>query len=438
MPADGVDQQLPRKLTAGAQVLARAAFEELLARRCAAPSTDGRGSFALLLLRLRCSGDSERMFRGQGLPEAVRDAIGRVARLLTEADSVTDCRSNEIAMLIDRTAQPALVMLLARRLFEAVAIDERIMQAQIGVALSGGGSLLMESMLRAVDRACDDAGSAPERVAFADQRALGSAYETLLPALRRAIATNALSLVYQPQYDLRSRRWTTMEALIRWPDPPAGQPIDAATLIDLAERHGLMEGLTDFVINNALRHVHHCQLAGLPLRVAINLSPSSLTDALLPDRVAQALSTWEVDGHQLVLEMTENSIVQDPVTAMRVMVRIAELGVQWSIDDFGTGHSSLLRLRDMPVAELKVDRTFVSTMLSRPDDLKIVRAVIDLAHGLGLRAIAEGVEDAETLAELQRMGCDAVQGYVCARPMPARELVRWWASRPVVITASPV
>jgi EAL domain-containing protein (putative c-di-GMP-specific phosphodiesterase class I) len=117
------------------------------------------------------------------------------------------------------------------------------------------------------------------------------------------------------------------------------------------------------------------------------------------------------------------------------MSRIAQLGAAWSIDDFGTGHSSLLRLRDMPVTELKIDGTFVASMLSRPDDLKIVRAVIELAHGLDLQAVAEGVEDAATLAELERMGCDVVQGHFCARPMPASALVGWWSKRPSVLAA---
>ncbi len=435
MPADDITQLLKRTPASGARVLARAAFESLLARRCAAPSPDGRASFALLLLRLRCNGDSQQMFRSGGPSEAVREAIQRIAVLLNRADCLTDCRNNEIAVLIDHASQPALVMLAARRIFEAVGADERIMQAQIGAALAGGDTVLLESMLRAVDRACDEAAFAAERVAFADQRVLGSAHETLVPGLRRALASNALALVYQPQYDLRCGQWTAMEALIRWPDAPAGQPVDAGTLVDLAERHGMIEGLTDFVLNTALRHARHCQMAGLRMRVAINLSPSSLTDALLPDRVAQALSTWDVAADQVVFEVTENSIVQDAAAATRVMCQIAELGAGWSIDDFGTGHSSLLRLRDMPVTELKIDRTFVASMLSRPDDLKIVRAVIELAHGLDLHAVAEGVEDAETLAELQRMGCDIVQGYVCARPMPASELVRWWAARPMVIAA---
>lgn len=435
MPADDIEQLLQRTPASGARILARAAFEALLARRCAAPSPEGRASFALLLLRLRSSSDSQQMFRGQGPSESVRDAIQRIAALLNRGDCLTDCRNNEIAVLIEHAAQPALVMLASRRIFEAVAVDERVMQAQIGAAMAGGDTVLLESMLRAVDRACDEAAFAPERVAFADQRVLGSVHETLVPGLRRAIASNALALAYQPQYDLRSGQWTTMEALIRWPDAPAGQRVDAGQLVDLAERHGLIEGLTDFVLNTALRHIRHCQMAGLRMRVAINLSPSSLTDPLLPDRVAQALSTWDVRADQVVFEVTENSIVQDAAAATRVMARIAELGASWSIDDFGTGHSSLLRLRDMPVTELKIDRTFVASMLERPDDLKIVRAVIELAHGLDLRAVAEGVEDAETLAELQRMGCDVIQGFFCARPMPASELVRWWGARPAMLTA---
>jgi EAL domain-containing protein (putative c-di-GMP-specific phosphodiesterase class I) len=169
---------------------------------------------------------------------------------------------------------------------------------------------------------------------------------------------------------------------------------------------------------------------GAQLDIAVNLSPSMMADGALPDRVAQALATWDLPPGRLVLEITENSIIRDGDATLAVMRRLDALGTRLSIDDFGIGHSSFARMRDMPLAELKIDRLFVGAMTTRREDLQIVRSVIDLAHNFDLRAVAEGVEDAATFAMLQGMGCDAVQGYYCAMPMSPEDLMRWWPERP--------
>jgi EAL domain-containing protein (putative c-di-GMP-specific phosphodiesterase class I) len=190
-----------------------------------------------------------------------------------------------------------------------------------------------------------------------------------------------------------------------------------------------MDGLTRLVLNTAMRYAANFDRQGARLDVAVNLSPSMMADGALPDRVAQALATWDLPAGRLVLEVTENSIIRDGEATLGVMRRLDALGTRLSIDDFGTGHSSFARLRDMPLAELKIDRLFVANMTTRREDLQIVRSVIDLAHNFDLRAVAEGVEDGATLAMLQGMGCDAVQGYYCARPMSAEELMQWWPHR---------
>ncbi len=164
--------------------------------------------------------------------------------------------------------------------------------------------------------------------------------------------------------------------------------------------------------------------------MAVNLSTRSLLDTSLPGTVGEALERWQVPPELLELEITETVIMTDPKRASRVLGELAEMGVVLAIDDFGTGYSSLAYLRDLPVAELKIDRSFVIDMGQDLDDAVIVRSVIDLARNLGLRTVAEGVEDERTWSALAELGCDKAQGYVLARPMTAQEFTRWHYRRP--------
>jgi EAL domain-containing protein (putative c-di-GMP-specific phosphodiesterase class I) len=161
------------------------------------------------------------------------------------------------------------------------------------------------------------------------------------------------------------------------------------------------------------------------LSIAINLSARSLLEVSLPSTVQSALRRWNVPAHLLDLEITETSIMTDPARARRVLTELAEMGVTLSIDDFGTGYSSLAYLRDLPVHQLKIDRTFVQDMGKDPDDAVIVKSVVDLARNLGLKTIAEGVEDADTWEQLRELGCDSAQGYFLARPMVADLFWGW-------------
>ena len=173
----------------------------------------------------------------------------------------------------------------------------------------------------------------------------------------------------------------------------------------------------------------------LELSVAVNLSTRSLLDASLPEVVRAALATWRVPPHLLDLEITETIIMTDPTRARRVLTELAEMGVTLSIDDFGTGYSSLAYLRDLPVHQLKIDRTFVEDMVEDSDDAVIVRAVVDLARNLGLRTVAEGVEDLATWEQLSQLGCDSAQGYFLARPMPPDGFWDWFQQCSGVLVA---
>jgi diguanylate cyclase len=171
------------------------------------------------------------------------------------------------------------------------------------------------------------------------------------------------------------------------------------------------------------------------LSVAVNLSTRSLLDASLPEVVRVALATWRVPPHLLDLEITETIIMTDPTRARKVLTELARMGVTLSIDDFGTGYSSLAYLRDLPVHQLKIDRTFVEDMVGDSDDAVIVRAVVDLARNLGLRTVAEGVEDLATWEQLSHLGCDSAQGYFLARPMPPDGFWGWFRDCSGVLVA---
>jgi diguanylate cyclase (GGDEF)-like protein/PAS domain S-box-containing protein len=251
----------------------------------------------------------------------------------------------------------------------------------------------------------------------------------LLGQLRRALAAGELVVYYQPKADARSARILGVEALVRWQHPEHGL-LGPGEFIPLAETTGLIRPLTSYVLQVALRQCRTWLDAGRDLSVAVNLSTRCLLDLTLPDQITQLLEDTAVAPDRLVLEITESAIMTDPTRALEILNRLHTLGVRLAIDDFGTGYSSMAYLKSLPVDELKVDRSFVKHLRDNQNDAVIVRSTVDLGHNLGLRVVAEGVEDQATWQELATLGCDTVQGYYLAKPMPAAELATWLATQP--------
>jgi EAL domain-containing protein (putative c-di-GMP-specific phosphodiesterase class I) len=195
--------------------------------------------------------------------------------------------------------------------------------------------------------------------------------------------------------------------------------------VPLAEGSGLIRPLTLEVLRQAIAQCAEWRSAGRDLRVAVNLSARNLLDVQLPDEVAELLARHRLPASSLELEVTESTLMSDPLRARGVMARLSEMGIALAIDDFGTGYSSLALLRQLPVDTLKVDRSFVMHMDTQDDDAMIVRSTIGLAHSLGLRTVAEGVETEGVLEELRALGCDMLQGFHLSRPLPADQLERW-------------
>ncbi len=229
---------------------------------------------------------------------------------------------------------------------------------------------------------------------------------------------------YQPKCDARTGDLVGLEALVRWQHPTRGL-VYPDEFIGIAENTGLIGPLTLEVLDQALRTSRRLRDARRPLGVAVNLSVRVLTDLDLPRQVAGLLGRWGVPPELLTLEVTETSIMVDPTRTMTVLGLLRDLGVVLSIDDFGTGYSSLAYLKRLEANELKIDRSFVLSMTSNSNDAVIVRSTIELGHNLGLKLVAEGVEDEATWSMLRALGCDVIQGYHLSRPIAAEALDDW-------------
>jgi EAL domain-containing protein (putative c-di-GMP-specific phosphodiesterase class I) len=248
-------------------------------------------------------------------------------------------------------------------------------------------------------------------------------------ALRLAPERGELVLHYQPQLDLPTGRVLGVEALVRWQRPGHGLVMPSA-FIDVAEESGLIVPIGRWVLGEACRQAAAWRAAGWPsLLMAVNLSAVQFRQGQVAEDLELALAESGLEPAALDLELTE-SLLQGEASIRAILVDWKARGIQLSIDDFGTGYSSLAYLKRFKVDKLKIDRSFVRDLLTDEDDRAIVRAMIELAHGLGIRTIAEGVEEAGQAEQLRAMGCDEVQGYLYAKPLPAADLVRWLAASP--------
>jgi EAL domain-containing protein (putative c-di-GMP-specific phosphodiesterase class I) len=247
---------------------------------------------------------------------------------------------------------------------------------------------------------------------------------TLIGDLPGAVAEGQFELHFQPCIDLRSGRPIRAEALIRWNHPKLGR-IAPDQFIELAELSGAIQPITRWVVHEGLVAVRRWRAAGHDIGLAVNLSVRNLYDPELVPYLAAELSDTDLPAMDLVLELTESELMDDPGLAQEVFQALGELGISTAIDDFGTGYSSLTYLRDLPLQEVKIDRSFVAEMHRRSEEFTIVRSMIDLGHNLGLRVVAEGVEHADDLQLLRRLGCDLAQGFHLARPLPLDELLAW-------------
>lgn len=251
---------------------------------------------------------------------------------------------------------------------------------------------------------------------------------TLLDDLRGALRNRQIDVHFQPQVDLASGGICGAEALARWEHPELGR-IPPDDFIELAEQAGLIEELTGQVLELATAAAAAWHARDQYLSVSVNISAQSLLDERLETLVARSLISSGIDPAMLMLEITESTMMAEQSQTHRVLNRLSRLGIRLSVDDFGTGFSSLVNLRQLPVDEIKVDKSFVMEMMLEHDDDVIVRSTIDLGHNLGLSVVAEGVETSATQARLRELGCDIAQGYGISRPLPREQFERWLEGR---------
>jgi len=253
---------------------------------------------------------------------------------------------------------------------------------------------------------------------------------SLVGDLRRALDRGQLVLHYQPKVSVTTGDLVGAEALVRWQHPAHGLIFPDA-FIPLAERTGLIGPLTQYVMNAAMAQARTWLDAGRPLPIAVNLSARNLHDEGFAAQVAELLTRYEVPAYLFELEVTESAIMIDPVRARQTLRELSALGVRLSIDDFGAGYTSLSQLTDMPISEIKIDRSFVMRMADDPSSALIVSSVVELGHNLGMTLVAEGVESAVNMSELAGLGCDVAQGYHLSRAIPAADFDTWSAGRPI-------
>lgn len=246
----------------------------------------------------------------------------------------------------------------------------------------------------------------------------------LMSDLRRAVESDGLELCFQPKLHLETGAVDQAEVLLRWHHPHLGD-ISPDEFIPIAEQTGFIREITEWVLRKSLEQVGDWLRQGLDVSAAVNVSAFDLHDRQLPARVGRALEASGVPPGNLVLEITESTVMADLESGQRVLDALDRLGVAISIDDFGTGYSSLAQLKRLPVRELKIDRSFVSQMTRAEDVAQIVRSTIELGHNLGLRVVAEGVESQEAAESLRLMRCDLAQGFYISKPLSAEDLVDW-------------
>jgi len=242
--------------------------------------------------------------------------------------------------------------------------------------------------------------------------------------LNKAISNGDLVAYFQPQLDIKSERLVGMEALVRWQYPAHGL-IGPDVILSLAEESNSMDGLSNEMLSQSLYQLKQLQDEGIVTRVSINMAPSNFHDLNLPEAIEELIIRHGLEPGQVVLEITESTLMQELVESLDILTRLRMKGVKLSIDDFGTGYSSMVQLYRIPFSEIKIDRSFVLNAIEDPEALAIVKMTIRLAHELGMVVIAEGVENKETWDLLKALGCDIAQGYYKAEPMPADDLIKW-------------
>ena len=395
------------------------------------------GSAAVLLIdldRFKQVNDSLGHPAGDAL---LIELAGRLRQAVRASDTVARLGGDEFALLLHDTAGPEDALVVAERvktaLVEPVTVDGLALsvEASIGIALYPRDGTDTETLVRRADAAMYHAKAGTLGYTFHehDHEVQDTWRLTLIDELRHAIDRDELLIHYQPKARLMDGAVRSCEALLRWRHPERGL-LSAEEFIPLAQHTGLIGPISLRVIDGALRQIRAWLDDGVELAVAVNLAPRNLLDSGFPAQVAALLDRHGIEPELLELEVTESAVISDLVRTKSVLDRLSAMGIRLSIDDFGTGFSSLAHLRRLPVDEIKIDRSFVAGIETDRNDAAIVRSMIELGASLELDVVAEGVETKRVWDWLSELGCTSAQGFLLCRPLPGEQLREWLASRP--------
>jgi diguanylate cyclase (GGDEF)-like protein len=407
-------------------MLARAMSQDAAGSTARKEGTAGPGLVLLDLDHFKDINDTLGHPVGDQLLKQVADRL----RLAVEDDDVEPCRlgGDEFAVVVDGDLDQTLAVAhaLLASLEQPMRLGELelLVRASAGVAVAPAHGTDAETLMKNADIALYHAKLERDRIsAYSSEFDVNTVERLqLLADLRTALDTGRLTVAYQPQVDLTTRRTVGVEALVRWEHPTRGF-VPPDDFIPLAENSGLIGELTTYVLDTALTALADWRSRGHDVLLAVNLSARQMSDLALPRAVRDALDRHDIPAAALILEVTETGILSDPARVDAVITALRETGVAIAVDDYGTGHASLNYLKRLEIDELKVDRSFVSDMGNDHHDFVIVRSTIALARDLGLRVVAEGIEDEQTAGSLRDMGCHVGQGYHLGRPTTCSDVV---------------
>jgi diguanylate cyclase (GGDEF)-like protein len=362
----------------------------------------------------------------------LKQIVERIRKVVRESDTLARLGGDEFTVILPYTDDEQAFQ-VAEKIIHAMEPEFEVGDHKLSAAVSIGIALTpdhgedVETLLRHADYAMYSAKKTRNGCSIYDPRSseeINAARMTLNGMLNEGIGRNDLFLVYQPVMDFRTEQVSYIEALVRWRQPD-GTIILPDTFIRVAEQSGVIRQLSKWIINTACRELATLQQVYPGLRVGINLSMHNLHDYNLTEQIMQSLERYRLEAVSLILEITETGVMMDPDQVVDILGQLSEMGLTLSIDDFGTGHSSLVYLRRLPVHTLKVDKSFVIDMDKDEDNASIVRATVDLAHSLGLTVTAEGVETGTVYEKLREIGCDFYQGYYVGEPVDAAGMSEW-------------
>lgn len=357
--------------------------------------------------------------------------ISRLKTVLRNGDLLFQLDSHSVLLLLNQLSGVSHATLAAHRaqqVLQEASADGQKLYPEIGIAIAPDHGLNSEALIDAAKIAAHQFAQEHIGVYDPERDWLGQQLLRLEIPLREALHQNAFHLAFQPQIDQRTLQVTGLEVLLRWDNETLGS-ISPYEIISVTEHLGLMDRLTQWIIQTSLRNFAQLRHAGYQGALSINLAPNNLRDPHLAGFISNALAVWSIPAEKVIFEITESAVIEEFEMALKQLHQIKEMGSRLALDDFGTGYSSLAYLKRLPIDELKIDRSFIMNLTTDADDRAIVQSIIELAHRLQINVVAEGVETAAEKEVLQQLCCNAIQGFYYSKPLILSEIQTYLQQR---------